>query len=378
MKLVHVADLHLGKTVNEINLLKDQEYILQQILKITVEEEADGILIAGDIYDRSIPPAEAVVIFDRFLTELSEKGIFVCCIGGNHDSGERLDFGKHFFENRDVYIEGMFSGKIKVIEKRDAYGSIYIHLLPFFKPIQVKAYYQDKKIDSPETAMRVLLEEHSVKKDTRNILVTHQFVTGANTMETSESEQEILVGGMGQISYELFSGFDYVALGHLHGPQKAGREEIRYSGSPLKYSFSEEFQKKSVVIVNIKEKGNMEIHSRSLSFLHDMRTIKGPIKKLLDPEVSGQENVEDYLRVCLTDREELVDPAAKLRMVYPNLMELTMEKNQVSEEKDYIIGRKEKTPMEMAESFLKLTFGEAEEERMKCLQALLEEGRQEL
>lgn len=379
MKFIHIADLHLGKTVNEINLLKDQEYVLRQILEVAKSEKVDGILIAGDIYDRSIPSAEAVCLFDWFLTSVSKNGIFVCCIGGNHDSGERLDFGKHIFEKQNVFIEGRFSKKIRVVERRDAYGSIFIHLLPFFKPVQIKTFYPEEKIESFHDAMKIVLKNHPIDLKERNILITHQFVTGMEPPECSDSEQQIEVGGSEQISYQLFDMFDYTALGHLHGPQKVGKPEIRYSGSPLKYSFSEEFQKKSVVIVEMKEKGSLEIQMKLLKPLYDMRTIKGPIKELMQPEIIKEANAQDYLRIYLTDQEELLDPAAKLRTVYPNLMELILEKyRKIENAGDELLEMKEKSPMEMAESFLKLTTGETEEKRMECLKELFDEGRQEL
>lgn len=379
MKFIHIADLHLGKTVNEMNLLKDQEYVLRQILEIAKQEKVDGILIAGDVYDRSIPSAEAVSLFDWFLTNISKNGMFVFCIGGNHDSGERLDFGKQIFANQNVFIEGNFSGKIRIIERKDAYGSVFIHLLPFFKPVQVKALYPEEKIESYYDAMKAVLKNHSINQNERNILVTHQFVIGIEPPECSDSEQEIHVGGSEQISYQLFDAFDYTALGHLHGPQKAGKPEIRYSGSLLKYSFSEEFQKKSAVLVEIKEKGNLSIQIKALKPLHDMRTIKGPMKELLRSEIVNEADANDYLRIYLTDQKELLDPAAKLRNVYPNLMELVIDKyREIDSCLEKMVEIKQKSPMEMTESFLKLMTGEKEERRIAYLRQLFDEGRQEL
>lgn len=379
MKFIHIADLHLGKTVNEMNLLKDQEYVLRQILEIAKQEKVDGILIAGDVYDRSIPSAEAVSLFDWFLTNISKNGMFVFCIGGNHDSGERLDFGKQIFANQNVFIEGNFSGKIRIIERKDAYGSVFIHLLPFFKPVQVKALYPEEKIESYYDAMKAVLKNHSINQNERNILVTHQFVIGIEPPECSDSEQEIHVGGSEQISYQLFDAFDYTALGHLHGPQKAGKPEIRYSGSLLKYSFSEEFQKKSAVLVEIKEKGNLSIQIKALKPLHDMRTIKGPMKELLRSEMVNEADANDYLRIYLTDQKELLDPAAKLRNVYPNLMELVIDKyREIDSCLEKMVEIKQKSPMEMTESFLKLMTGEKEERRIAYLRQLFDEGRQEL
>lgn len=379
MKLIHIADLHLGKTVNEMSLLENQRFAMKQVLKIIKDEKAEGVLIAGDVYDRSIPPVEAVNLFDWFLTAVAEEGVFVCCVAGNHDSGERLNFGKHLFEQKGIYIEGKLEDEIRIIKKEDAYGSVLIHLLPFFKPANVRAVYSEENPGSFEDAMRIVLDRNAVNNEERNILVTHQFVTGMEPAQRSDSEQEINIGGSDQISYELFDAFDYVALGHLHGPQKAGREEVRYSGSLLKYSFSEEFQKKSVTVLELGKKGDKSIRTIPLKPLHEMRTIKGPMDRLASEEISSQGNSMDYIRAYLTDKEELVDPAGRLRAVYPNLMELTIEKNYYqSLEEHEEMDIKEKTPLELAEAFLKLTTGEIEEQRLELLKELLEEGRREL
>lgn len=376
MKLIHIADLHLGKTVNEMNLMEDQRFVLKQVLEIIETEHVEGVLIAGDVYDRSVPSAEAVKLFDWFLTSAAQKGVFVCCIGGNHDAGERLNFGKHLFEQENLYVEGVLEKRIRVVEKKDAYGDILIHLLPFFKPAHVRALYPEENPSTYEDAMKIVLNHHKIDKEKRNILVTHQFITGMEPAARSDSEQELTVGGTEQISYEIFGDFDYVALGHLHGPQKAGRETVRYSGSLLKYSFSEEFQKKSVSVIQMDQKGVVEIRTVPLKLFHEMRTIKGPLEALIAEEISSQGDSMDYIRACVTDKEALVDPAGKIRKVYPNLMELVIEKNHYQGKTTTSICRKEKTPLELGEAFLKMTAGEAEEQRMQLLKALLEEGRE--
>lgn len=378
MKIVHIADLHLGKSINEISMEEDQEYILKQILDIIKKESADAVVIAGDIYDRSIPPVNAISLFDWFLTEVKKEKCSIFCVGGNHDSGQRLDFGKIIFDKQNIFIEGKFSGNIRVIEMEDAYGKICFHMLPFFKPLQVRAYNPKLKIGDASDAMKEVLREHEVNQNVRNILITHQFVTGTDSMECSDSEMEICVGGADQISYRLFDAFDYVALGHLHGPQKAGRESIRYSGSPLKYSFSEEYHKKSVTVIEFFQKGKMEIHTVLLKPLHEMRTIRGEMKELLKPEVVALADPKDYIRAKLTDQEELLDPAAKLRDVYPNLMELMIEKNEKILKEDKMLSFKQKSPEDLMKSFLELLTGEKEEKRINYLKELFLEGRKNL
>ena len=320
MKLLHMADLHLGKTVNGMNFIEDQRHVLTQVLELMEKEPVDGLLLAGDIYDRSIPP------------------------------------------------------EFPAIRLEDEYGPVCLHLLPYFKPAEARALFPEDEIRTHEDAMRSVLARHPVDRTERNVLVTHQFVTGTEPVRQSDSELLLSVGGTEQISYTVFEDYDYTALGHIHGPQKAGRETVRYSGSLLKYSFSEEFHKKSVTLVELKEKGNITLTVYPLRPRHDMRRIKGKLGDLLDPQVVEAADCEDYISAVLTDDEELADPMEKLRASYPNIMELNLEKKQRSGGGEVYADVREKTPLELGESFLKLTCGEAEEKRMEFLKKLLEEG----
>ena len=374
MKLLHMADLHLGKTVNGMNFIEDQRHVLTQVLELMEKEPVDGLLLAGDIYDRSIPPAEAVTLFDWFLTGTAKLMVPVFLVAGNHDSGERLEFGQKLFGQQNIYMEGTLREEFPAVRLEDEYGPVCLHLLPYFKPAEARALFPEDEIRTHEDAMRSVLARHPVDRTERNVLVTHQFVTGTEPVRQSDSELLLSVGGTEQISYTIFEGYDYAALGHIHGPQKAGRETVRYSGSLLKYSFSEEFHKKSVTLVELKEKGNITLTVYPLRPRHDMRRIKGKLGDLLDPQVVEAADCEDYISAVLTDDEELADPMEKLRASYPNIMELNLEKKQRSGGGEVYADVREKTPLELGESFLKLTCGEAEEKRMEFLKKLLEEG----
>lgn len=322
MKLVHLADLHIGKRVNEFSLLEDQRYILGQILDICAVINPDGIVIAGDVYDKTIPVAEAVELLDEFLTDLVRRGIPCWVVSGNHDSAERIAFGSRIMATQGVHIAPVFNGTLYSTTISDEFGKVDIYLLPFIKPALVRRICPEAEIDSFSSAVKVVLDNQSLADDRRNILVAHQFVT-AGGMEPERSDSEVIsVGGVDNVDADVFAAFDYVALGHLHCPQSIGREGIRYAGSPLKYSFSEVWQVKSVTVVELREKGDLRINTVPLKPRRDMRRIKGPIGHLLSAAVYMGANTDDYLQVTLTDEEEIVDAIGKLRTVYPNIMHL--------------------------------------------------------
>lgn len=326
MRLLHLADLHLGKRVNEFRMLPDQQYILKQILDYIETEPMDGVLIAGDVYDKTVPAAEAVQVFDWFLTELARKQVPVFVISGNHDSAERLSFGAAIMEHSGVHIAQTFDGRLTPISLKDAHGPVDIYLLPFVRPAQVSVYYPEEKIVTYEDAIQAVLAHTTVDRARRNVLVAHQFVTATGTIpEESDSEYNSL-GGLEKVDGQLFLAFDYVALGHLHGPQKVGRDTIRYAGSPLKYSFSEIHQKKSMTVVELDHTKNVTVQQIPLIPKHDMRRIQGPLEQLLSKEIASQADTEDYLHVVLTDKEEIIDAIGKVRRVYPNVMQLDFEK----------------------------------------------------
>ena len=354
MRLAHISDLHLGKRVNEFSMLEDQRYIVKQIESILEEEAADAVLIAGDVYDKPVPPGEAVRLFDGFLTALADRGIHVFVISGNHDSPERIAFGSRLMEKSRVYMAPVYDGHVSPIELRDAYGSVHVYMLPFVKPAVVKKCWPEEGIETYEDAVGCAvahMKEEAFVPEARNVLVAHQLVIGASRCDS----EEVSVGGLDQVSAALFRDFDYTALGHIHGPQNAGGERIRYCGSPLKYSFSEAGHVKSVTIVDLEEKGNVRVRTRPLIPLHDMREIRGSYEEVVSRDFYRGTAVDDYLHITLTDEEDILDAMGKLRAIYPNIMRLdydnrrTREGGQLPEKVQRV-----KSPLELLEELYAL------------------------
>ena len=349
MKLIHLSDLHLGKRVNEFSMLEDQAFILQEILRIIDEEQPQAVVLAGDIYDKSVPSGEAVQLFDGFLWELSSRKLQVFVISGNHDSPERLSFGGRLMEGSGIHLAPVYSGKVEPAVLEDAYGPVNVYLLPFLKPAHVRRYFPEEEIGSYTEALGKAVEALEIHKEQRNVLVTHQFVTGASR---SDSE-EISVGGSDNVDASVFDAFDYVALGHIHGPQNIGSPRIRYCGTPLKYSFSEAGQQKSVTVAELKEKGSLEVTVRPLTPLRDLREIRGSYLEVTAKSFYEGRNREDYLHITLTDEEDVPDGAAKLRVIYPNLMRLDYD-NARTRSRNLPEGAEEpaaKPPLELFEEF---------------------------
>ena len=321
MKLIHLSDLHIGKRVNEFSMLEDQEYILKEIIGMISREEPDGVIIAGDVYDKPVPPAEAVRLFDWFLTQLADMERPVFVISGNHDSPERLSFGGRLMSSRKVFVAPVYDGKVSPVELKDRHGSVFVYLLPFLKPASVRRCFPEAEIESYDGAVRFALEQirsgEAFCPNARNVLVAHQFVAGATSCES----EELSVGGLDQVAADAFDGFDYVALGHIHGPQKAG-PNLRYCGTPLKYSFSEAGHKKSMTIVRLEEKGNVEVETLPLTPLRDLREIRGSYEELTSRAFYQGTAVEDYLHITLTDEEDILEAIGRLRAIYPNVMRL--------------------------------------------------------
>ena len=316
MKFLHLSDLHIGKRVNEFSMIEDQQYILQQIIEIIDREKPEAVVIAGDVYDKSIPSVEGVSLFDYFLTKLCNLNTTIMIVSGNHDSADRLNYGGKILERNNIYIAGIFGGTVKSVELRDQYGPVTFYLLPFIKPAMVTSYFPE--VETYQDALQAVVGATEVDSLQRNVLVAHQFiVSGGESPERSESELESL-GGLDQIDASVFDDFDYVALGHLHGPQRIGRDTIRYAGSPLKYSFSEVKQKKSVTMVTLNEKGQASFELLPLMPLRDMREFEGKIEELVDEKYY----TKDYIHVTLTNEENIIDPMGRLRTVYPNIMKL--------------------------------------------------------
>ena len=324
MRLLHLSDLHVGKRVCETDLAEDQRQILGQILKISDRVRPDAVLVAGDLYDRSVPPGEAVSQLGAFLTDFASRGTPVLAISGNHDSPERLDFGSRIMRRNGVAIAGVFRGRMETITLRDAFGAVNFYLLPFLRPACVEPFFP-QKAETTEQAVRAVLSAQPVDPKVRNVLVAHQFVVNGDRGPAVSGSETLSVGGSDKVDASLFSAFDYVALGHLHGAQSIGRPEVRYCGSPLKYSFAESRQSKSVTVVELEEKGRVRISAEPLTPQHDMREIRGPITELIRPEIASLGNAQDYIRAVLTDEREVSDAVGRLRAVYPNLMQIDFE-----------------------------------------------------
>lgn len=328
MKILHLADMHLGKILQEQSLLEDQEYMLKQIIEKIKKENIETILISGDIYDKSIPPAEAINLLDNFLNILIKKlkkKVFI--ISGNHDSKERLGFGSKIFEDEGLYIESKYSGNLKKVQLEDEYGKINIYMLPFTKPAEVRKYFEstEKEITSYNEAIHEIIKKEKINEKERNIILVHQFVTaGENSPERTESEV-LTLGGIDNVDISNFDEFDYVAIGHVHRPQKIGRETARYAGTMLKYSFSEINHKKTMPILEFKEKGNIKTQLLELTPLRDMREIKGPIEELTKKENYEEMNTNDYMKVIITNEEPIYDAIGQIRKIYPNTLKLEIK-----------------------------------------------------
>lgn len=378
MKLIHTADLHIGKVINEFTMIEDQKFILNQILDIINEEKADGIIIAGDIYDRSIPSAEAIIIVDDFFSKLVKRNIKIYAISGNHDSAERVSFASSILEGKGLYIAGSFNGQVKKIETTDEWGPINIYLLPFMKPAVMNYYLEDKDLVTYEDCVKKLITGLDMNITQRNLLVTHYFITNAGKApEISDSETVISIGGVDNIDASVVEDFDYVALGHIHRSQRIGRDYIRYSGSPIKYSFSEVLHQKAVTIIEFLEKGKIEIKEYKLKPLHEMRKLKGSLIEIMNAsnDCSKREK-NDYIQVTLTDTNELMDPISTLRSVYPNTMQIIMEKNQESLEVMELMSKemKKKSTLEIYKHFYeKVTGNEFDHDREQLMRQIIEE-----
>ena len=354
MKLFHLSDLHIGKRVNEFSMIEDQKYILTQILYAADQEKPDGILISGDVYDRTIPTAEAVQVFDAFLTRLSEQKIPAFIISGNHDSAERLAFGSSLMGKSGIYFSKVYDRTVEKIPMQDAYGTVWIYLLPFLRPSTIRHALPERaeEVQSAADAVRIALEQTKIDEKERNVLLAHQFVTGAKRCDA----EELQVGDVDQIPAELFASFEYVALGHIHSPQKVGRETVRYCGAPLKYSFSEAGQEKSITVVELKEKGSVDLRTIPLKPLHDLRKIRGTYLEVTAKSFYENRDCEDYLQVTLTDEEDVPDGMAKLRTIYPNLMRLEYDNKRTRSNAEVRAAERveEKSELELFEEFYEL------------------------
>ena len=354
MKLFHLSDLHIGKRVNEFSMIEDQKYILKRILELTEEEKPDGIILAGDIYDKQIPSAEAVQVFDEFITRLAGRAIPVFIISGNHDSAERLAFGGRLLNSRGIYLSPVYDGSVTKIPLKDQYGTVWIHLLPFIRPSTVRHVFENEAdlVTDVQTAAETVIRHMEIDLKDRNILVAHQFVTGASRCES----EDVQVGGLDNIDAAVFTPFDYTALGHIHSPQNVGTDRVRYCGTPLKYSFSEVDQEKSITVVELEKKGTVRTSLLPLKPLRDMRKLRGTYLELTDRSFYRDMNREDYIQVTLTDEDDVPDGLQKLRVIYPNIMQLLYDnqRTKTTQEVDAAQAVEKKTEMELFYEFYEL------------------------
>ena len=372
MKLIHLSDLHLGKRVNEYSMLEDQKFILKRILEIIDSENPDGVIVAGDVYDKSVPSAEAVSLFDDFLYQLSRRKLTVFIISGNHDSAERIAFGSRIMDAGGIHLSPVYNGKVDPVRMKDAFGDLNVYMLPFIKPAHVRACFEDESISSYTDAIACAVRHMEIDPEQRNVLITHQFVTGASR---SDSE-EISVGGSDNVNASVFEPFDYVALGHLHSPQNCSSETIRYCGSPLKYSFSEAKDSKSVTDVEFAEKGVVSVRTVALVPKHDMVELKGSYDDLtLQSYYKGKTWQEDYVHITLTDEEDIPDAIGKLRTIYHNLMKLDYDNKRTRSNTtvEGVSDIENKTPLELFSDFYRLQNNqEMSEEQADYMNKLIE------
>lgn len=371
MKILHTGDWHIGKLVHGLHMTEDQRILLKQLIELIKKEKVDVLLISGDVYDRSIPPTDAVELLDDVLSEIVMKlGVKVIAVAGNHDSPDRLDFGSKILRDNGLYISGRFDKKIKAIQLEDDYGVVNFYPIPFAEPAVVRALYDDKECKTHDDAIGNIIE--GIKSDfvatDRNICLSHAFVIGTETLETSDSERPLSIGGSEFVSVDKYEDFDYVALGHLHRPQKVKVNHIRYAGSLLKYSFSEAKQKKSVIIVELKEKGDISIEQKYLEPIRDMRIITGKLEDLLDEKVYSLASTEDYISAVLTDDGKLFEPMKKLRAVYPNVLQIEKVVSDIKASGTLISSKEMKTkkPGELFSDFYRSVVGdETNEEELE-------------
>ena len=378
MKLLHIGDLHLGKSLGDFDLIRDQKYILDQILGIIKEKSVDGVLIAGDVYDKAVPSEAAMNLLDYFLSSLSRSGVSTFMISGNHDSDDRLNYGSDLFAANQIYIASKYDGTLYRRTVTDAHGEADIYLLPFVKASQVKHFFPDEEIGSYDDAVRVILAHAGIDPNRRNMIVAHQFVTGRSedpSLGGSESVGTQSVGLVEKIGYDCFDAFDYAALGHIHSPQKVGREEVRYAGSPLKYSLSEVNNTKSVPIITLGEKGNVSLELIPLRPMRDLRHIKGPMKMLLDK--TNITDPDDFIYVTLTDEDTVNDAMGIFQQVYPNTVKIDYDNSHTRaiEQVDISSIAENKSFSELIGDFYRLMYQcEMSEEEMKYMKVAAQEA----
>lgn len=377
MKFLHLGDLHLGKSLGDFDLIEDQRYILEQIQHIIKQESVDAVLIAGDVFDKSIPSEAAVNLLNDFLYDLKCLNVKTFMISGNHDSDDRLNYGSKLFETSDIFISAVYGGTLQKQVLKDAHGEICVYLLPFVKASQVRHYFPDSKIESYDDAVRVILSHAEIDPKKRNLIVAHQYVTGHSgdpQLGGSEGIGTQSVGNVEKIGSSCFDVFDYVALGHIHSPQRVGREEVRYSGSPLKYSLSEVNNEKSVPIITFGEKGDIQVDLIPLKPLRDMRHLRGRLRNLLDSK--NVMNVNDYIYATLTDENIIQNAMSIFQDTYPNTVKIDFDNSHTRQiEQVDITGIEDnKSFPELISDFYRMMYDcEISEEEMDVMIAVAQE-----
>ena len=378
MKFLHLGDLHLGKTLSDFDLIEDQRYILDQILRIADKESIDGVFIAGDVYDKSIPSEAATRLLDYFLIELAKKEIKVFMVSGNHDSDDRLNYGSALFASNQIFISAVFDGTLHKQSFADGNTEIAIYMLPFVKASQVRHYFPDEDIRNYDDAVRAIIKNTVINRKHKNILVAHQFVAGREedpALAGSESIGTQSVGLVEKIGYDCFDDFDYVALGHIHSPQKVGRDEIRYSGSPMKYSLSEANNEKTVPLITVSAEESVRIELVPLKPMRNMRHIKGTLKELLDKK--NVKATEDFIYATLTDEDIVNDAMGIFQQVYPNTVRIDYDNSHTKEIEQVDISRiaENKTFPELIGDFYRQMYGcEITEEEMDVMRTVAREA----
>lgn len=378
MKFLHLGDLHLGKTLFDFDLVEDQRYILDQILCIAEKESVDGMLIAGDVYDKSVPSEAATKLLDYFLMKLAQKEIKVFMVSGNHDSDDRLNYGSTLFASNQIFISAVFDGTLHRQSFAEEDTKINIYMLPFVKASQVRHYFPDEKIESYDDAVQTIIRNTDINKSNKNILVAHQFVSGKGedpALAGSESVGTQSVGLVEKIGYDCFDDFDYVALGHIHSPQKVGREEIRYAGSPLKYSLSEANNEKSVSLITVSAEERVKIELVPLKPMRNVRHIKGTLKELLDKK--NVKAPEDFIYATLTDEDIINDAMGIFQQVYPNTVRIDYDNSHTREIEQVDISKiaENKSFPELIGDFYRLMYGcEITEEEMDVMRTAAREA----
>lgn len=368
VKFLHIADLHLGKRLNGVSFLEDQIFLLNQISELAAAEHADAVVIAGDVYQKASPQSDAMAAFDAFVTRLAAAGIRVLVISGNHDSAQRISYFSALIRNAGVYVSEEFTGTVQTVALSDAFGEVRFGLLPFLKPIQARRFYPDEKIETYEDAVRAVLRHSPVDPAARNVLVCHQFVTGAETCDSEETA----VGGLDCVDASAFDDYDYVALGHIHGPQRLKRDTLRYAGSLMKYSFSEVNHRKSVTVVEMLEKGDIRLRTVPLTAPHDMRTVEGMLSDVMAMPYS-----EDYVWVTIHDELPPPDARVTISTVFPNMLKFSVVNSKTKMDID-VLAREQmesKSVPELFSDFYRLQNNDVapSERHIEMLTAILKE-----